>query len=212
MPMALVSSSASGGSPWRNSSVRRTDPTSIEVTPRSSSSPSMNSVEPPPMSTTTRCSPADGRRRTAVGELALLARPLISSGRTPSACSAGRRTHRGCSRRGWRWSPRRCTRLTSWAPERLAVVGAAAPRCGRRPAGASMPVPSTPSPSRVRPISRGELVAVAVDDQQVGRVRTDVDRGDVHDGRPGFDACRRPSVRPGRRRPPGTRRSGRAGT
>ena len=49
---ATLSSSALGGSECRNCSVSRTHPTSTEISPSGSSVPTMNSVEPPPTSTT----------------------------------------------------------------------------------------------------------------------------------------------------------------
>ena len=76
-----------GGSECRYCSVSRTQPMSTEISPSGSSVPTMNSVEPPPTSTTRYGSgsvEAGGRAEEL--ERAPLPRPQSSSGRTPSSC------------------------------------------------------------------------------------------------------------------------------
>ena len=68
----------------------RTQPMSTEISPSGSSVPTMNSVEPPPTSTTRYGSGSvEAGGRADELERAPLRRRESSSGRTPSSCSAG---------------------------------------------------------------------------------------------------------------------------
>ena len=210
---------AVGGSEARNRSVIRTHPMSSDVHrpgPPSGPGPTTSSVEPPPMSTTSHGPPAGSSSAVApANDRRPSSSPASSSGRTPTTASAAAEEVLpvgGVARRRGGGHPHpaapRSWSMTARYSRRTATVRSIA-------AGASRRCPVDPWPSRVirmQPLersgrsgpatsSRVELVpqSMAADGRRLGS---------TVDGRGGAP----PSARPGRRRRPGTRRSGRGGT
>ena len=170
------------GVTWR--SLWRTTPSCSEVWKSGSGpEPTISSVEPPPMSTTSVVARCRGlvAERAAVGEPRLLEAVDAPSRRARSARAARPGRRRRCWRRGRRWSRRR-----SWRRRRAARRSAGSRRRRRARASiasvASWPDVSSPRP---RPVTRDSLWTasarppVDVGDEEPGRVGTHVDGCDA---------------------------------
>ena len=206
---------ASADRECRNCSVRRTQPMSIEISPSGSSVPTMNSVEPPPTSTTRYGSgsvEAGGRAEELEPRL-LVAREQLGPhaeqllGRVEELVAV-RRVARRARRR-------RAHALDAEVVDRRAGTRAAPRACARSRRDAASRSRSTPWPRRVIRVRRsiGHELGVAaravdVGDEQPRRVGADVDGGDARHCR----CSSHPATRRDRRRRRGCTRSARAGT